>query len=161
MLPLPANFLWLPAAAVGAHLIEEFVWPGGFPEWYRRYRPERAASVTTRLLVIVNVVLVAVALVPPVLGSTVRGLGFWVVVAAIGVVNAVFHIAAVIRMREYSPGVVTATCFYLPLAFAGYEWFVATGRVSTGMLVQAVVIGVGYHVWSAWNHKRRAAKLAG
>ncbi|MEP7000621.1 MAG: hypothetical protein ABI969_09095, partial [bacterium] len=63
-------FLWLPAIAVSAHLFEEFVWPGGFAAWYRRYWPQRAASVTTRLLVIVNVILVARALLPPLLGAT-------------------------------------------------------------------------------------------
>jgi hypothetical protein len=69
-------FLWFPLAAVALHLIEEFVWPGGFPNWYRWYRPERATSVTTRFLVIVNAVLVALALLPPLLGPTPRALAY-------------------------------------------------------------------------------------
>src|SRR5207249_8182731 len=32
--------------------------------------------------------------------------------------------------------------------------------VSIGTAVQAVVIGVGYHFWSAWMHRRRAARAA-
>src|SRR4051794_39326088 len=51
MSPNDPLFLWLPLLAVAAHLIEEFVWPGGFARWYRWYRPERAASVTTRFIV--------------------------------------------------------------------------------------------------------------
>ncbi|HJP59203.1 MAG TPA: HXXEE domain-containing protein, partial [Gemmatimonadaceae bacterium] len=81
-------FPWLPLLAVLAHLFEEFVWPGGFPDWYRRYRPERAASVTTRFLVIVNAVLVAIALLPPILGPSPRGFAWWLMVAAIGAANA-------------------------------------------------------------------------
>ncbi len=60
----PLVIRWLPLGAVLLHLIEEFVWPGGFAEWYRWYRPERAASVTTGFLVRINVLLVGMALIP-------------------------------------------------------------------------------------------------
>jgi hypothetical protein len=150
-------FLWLPAIAVAAHLFEEFVWPGGFPDWYRRYRPARAASVTTRFLVIVNAVLVALALLPPLLGASPRGLAFWLVVAAIGAANALFHLWATVSARMYSPGVVTGALLYLPLAVLGYRELVASGIVAPGTALQAVAIGIGFHIWSAWNHKRRAA----
>ncbi len=150
-------FLWLPIAAVAAHLVEEFVWPGGFADWYRRYRPERASSVTTRFLVIVNAVLVGLALLPPLLGPTPRGLAFWLVVAAIGVANAMFHLWATIQRRAYSPGVVTGVAAYLPLGVLGVHSLVATGAVSAGSALQAIMIAVGFHVWSAWNHQRRAS----
>ena len=151
-------FLWIPAAAVSAHLLEEFVWPGGFANWYRWYRPARASSVTTRFLVIVNALLVVLALLPPILGATPRGYAFWLVVAAIGAANAVFHLWATARTRVYSPGVVTGTLLYLPLAVLGYCQLVATGVVAAGTALEAVVIGVGFHLWSAWNHKRRATR---
>src|SRR2546423_3715323 len=122
-------FLWLPLLAVAAHLVEEFVWPGGFPDWYRRYRPERAASVTTRFLVTVNVILVAIALLPPLLGPSPRGLAWWLIVAAIGAANAVFHLWATVARQEYSPGVITGTLLYLPLAAIGALELVATQAV--------------------------------
>ena len=150
-------FLWLPLGAVAAHLVEEFVWPGGFPEWYRWYRPERASSVTTRFIVIVNAILVVIALLPLVLGRTPRGYAFWLVVAAIGVANAVFHLWATVRRSRYSPGVITGALGYLPLGVVGYRALVLSGIVAWGTALQAIVVGVGFHVWSAWNHKRRAA----
>lgn len=150
-------FLWLPALAVGVHLIEEFVWPGGFPAWFRAYRPERAASVTTRFLVAVNVVLVGLTLLPPLLGPTPRAFALWLVVAAVGASNALFHLVATRRGGVYSPGVVTGTLVYLPLAALGVQALVLSGRVSVGTTVQAVVIGVAYPLWSAWTHRRRAA----
>jgi hypothetical protein len=152
-------FLWLPLIAVCLHLIEEFVWPGGFPAWYRWYRPERASSVTTRFLVIVNAVLVALALLPPVLGATPRGLAYWLMVAAIGVANAAFHAYATASRSKYSPGVVTGILAYLPLGILGYAALVRPGIVSVGTTIEAVIVGVGFHVWSAWNHRRRAAVL--
>src|ERR1051325_9509794 len=151
-------FLWLPLLAVAAHLFEEFVWPGGFPDWYRRYRPERAVSVTTRFLVIVNAVLVGIALLPPLLGSSARGLAWWMIVAAIGAANAAFHLWATVTRREYSPGVVTGTLLYLPLAVIGALELVATRAVSLPTTVEAIIIGIGYHIWSAWTHSRRAAR---
>ncbi len=156
MLASSVLFLWFPLFAVGAHLLEEFVWPGGFARWYRWYRPERAASVTTRFLVVVNAVLVVLALLPPLLGPTPRGLALWLVVAAIGVANAVFHVWATARRATYSPGVVTGVACYVPLFAVGVYALVVPGRVSVGTTVEAVAIGVGFHVWSAWNHSRRA-----
>ncbi|HMG12897.1 MAG TPA: hypothetical protein VK571_06970, partial [Gemmatimonadaceae bacterium] len=59
---------WLPLVAIGLHLIEEFAWPGGFAEWYRWYRPERAVSVTTGFLVRINALFVVMALIAGVKG---------------------------------------------------------------------------------------------
>ena len=160
MSPTSPLFLWLPLLAVVAHLIEEFVWPGGFGDWYRAYRPERAASVTGRFLVVINVALVAIALVPPLLGPSPRGLAMWLVIAGIGAANALFHLRATLRPRAYSPGVITGVIGYLPLAAVGWNVLVRTGAVSSGTTVQAIVIGIGFHLWSAWNHKRRAVARA-
>ena len=153
-------FLWFPLAAVALHLIEEFVWPGGFPDWYRWYRPERATSVTTRFLVIVNAVLVALALLPPLLGPTPRALAYWLMVAAIGAANGVFHIYATASGKKYSPGVITGALVYLPLGILGYAVVVRPGVVALGTAIEALIVGVGFHVWSAWNHRRRAPAAA-
>src|SRR3954463_8551334 len=104
---VPAAVLWFPAAAVAAHLFEEFVWPGGFAAWYRRYPPGQTVTVTSQFLVLMNAILIALALIPPMLGASPRGLAFWIVVAAIAGTNAVFHIIAAVRTHAYSPGVVT------------------------------------------------------
>ena len=151
-------FLWLPLLAVLAHLIEEFVWPGGFPDWYRRYRPARAASVTPRFLFIVNAILVIIALMPPALGATSRAYGYWIVVAAIGAANAFFHIRATAEKRAYSPGVITGTLLYVPLAAWGGELLLEQHLISTGTAIEAAIIAIVFHIFSAWNHTRRAAQ---
>jgi hypothetical protein len=77
----------------------------------------------------------------------------WTVVAAVAAANAIFHLLAVIRTRQYSPGVVTGILLYIPLFVIG-AYFQRLHFISTGTLVEAIVIGVAYHRWSAWNHKR-------
>ena len=153
---MPTAFLWFPAVAVAAHLIEEFVWPGGFAEWYRHYPPGETVMVSDRLLVIVNVVFGILALLPPILGSTPRGLAFWLVVAAVAAVNAAFHLIAVARTRAYSPGVVTGFALYLPLAFVGGSWLIRERLAGGGVIVQAILIAVAYQMWSSWNHRKHA-----
>ena len=124
---------WLPLVAVTLHLLEEFVWPGGFGNWYRSYRPERAASVTTTFLFLINALFVAMAVVPGVLGFRPYGVAIWLVVASIAAANGIFHLWASFRSRVYSPGVVTGCLVY-----------------------EAALIGPAFHIYSAWNHRRRA-----
>ena len=79
------------------------MWPGGFAEWYRWYRPERAASVTTRFLVWINVLFVVMALIPVVMGFRPYGVAFWLVVASIAAANGLFSPVGGVRTRRYSP----------------------------------------------------------
>jgi hypothetical protein len=153
-------FLWLPLIAVVLHLIEEFVFPGGFAAWYRRYKPDVADSITTPFLVIINAVFVVLALMPILLGHTPRGYAFWSVVVAIGMANAVFHIWAVIKTDEYSPGFVTGLLIYIPLFLLGVWALRDYHKIAVGTIAEAVAIGVLFHVWSEWNHRRRARRLA-
>ena len=159
MIP-PTVIPWLPLGAVLLHLFEEFVWPGGFAEWYRWYRPERAASVTTRFLVWINVLFVLMALIPVAMGFRPYGVAFWLVVASIAAANGLFHLWAVLRTRRYSPGVVTGCIVYLPLAVFGFVYFWRAGLANAFLLLQAAIIGPAYNVYAAWNHRRRAKSLA-
>ena len=64
---------WLPWAPLGAvilHIFEEFVYPGGFVAWYRRYRAD-ASRITTRFLVIINAALLIACWDIAILGSSI------------------------------------------------------------------------------------------
>lgn len=156
----PSIIRWLPLAAVALHLIEEFVWPGGFADWYRWYRPERAVSVTTGFLVRINALLVILALIPGMRGFTAYGVMFWLVVASIGAANGAFHIWATASRRRYSPGVITGTFVYLPLAVFGFWYFWQADLARPEVLAQAAIVGPTYNVYAAWNHRRRARRAA-
>ena len=45
---------WAPLGAASLHIIEEFVYPGGFAAWDRRYRPGMRKSITPRFHIIIN-----------------------------------------------------------------------------------------------------------
>jgi hypothetical protein len=81
-------------------------------------------------------------------------------VAAIGAANGVFHIYATASRKKYSPGVFTGALVYLPLGILGYAVVVRPGVVALGTAIEALIVGVGFHVWSAWNHRRRAPAAA-
>ena len=160
MMISPAVIRWLPLVAVLLHVFEEFVWPGGFAEWYRWYRPERAVSVTTGFLVRINVLFVVMALGAAMLGFRPYGVAFWLVVASIAAANGAFHLWATLKTRRYSPGVITGCIIYLPLAVSGFIYFWRAGLAGVPLLVQAAIIGPAYNFYAAWNHRRRARALA-
>jgi hypothetical protein len=160
MMISPTVIRWLPLAAVLLHLFEEFVWPGGFAEWYRWYRPERSASVTTGFLERINALFVAMALLAGVMGFRPYGVAIWLVVASIAAANGLFHLWAVFKTRRYSPGVITGCIIYVPLAFFGFTYFWIARLAGTPTLVQAALTGPAYNIYAAWNHRRRAKALA-
>jgi hypothetical protein len=146
--------MWLPLIAILLHMTEEFVWPGGFPEWYRHYAPGTVARVSVGLLVIVNAVFVALALIPPALGANARGYAYWMLVAAIAAANGFFHLGATLRYRVYSPGVVTGALLYIPLGVMGAAWLLRTDLITPSTLIQVVGIAVAYALWSKWKHRQ-------
>jgi hypothetical protein len=153
---------WAPLAAAVLHIVEEFVYPGGFAEWDRSYRPGIRNSITPRLHIIVNVALllacVQVGLLANTADAEVQSVGAvtWLTLAALFFSNSVYHIVGTIRTGTRSPGVVTAVTLYMPLAAVGYWYFVRHGIVSLGLATAAAVVGGSYHFWAALMHRVRA-----
>ncbi len=106
------------------------------------------------MLVIVNGVLLIVCVNIGMLGRTIIGMAYWLAISALLASNGLWHAWAALRSHIYSPGVVTGTVIYLPLAVYGYITFVGSGAISAGIAVLAVLIGASYQVWSALYHGR-------
>jgi hypothetical protein len=167
---------WAPLVAASLHIVEEFVWPGGFAAWDRTFRPEIKASITPRLHVIVNAALLYLCLAVAVAGQPdgmltigsahlrsvpqAWGPALWIGVAALLASNTMFHVVGALQTRRYSPGIVTGVALYLPLAVAGYTYFIRTGQVSVTQALLATAIGGSYHLWAAWAHSARARARA-
>lgn len=151
----PQWLLWAPLTAALAHIFEEFVWPGGFMSWYRRYRGSSVQSITPRFLVIVNVILLAVCVDAALVTTTRFGIAYWIAVSAILASNGVWHLWAAIKVSEYSPGMVTGSMLYIPLAIYGCLYFLSLGAVSYESALFALLFGGSYPVWSAMFHRRR------
>jgi len=153
-----ATIFWWPLIAVTLHIIEEFVFPGGFAAWDRAYRPEIAGSITPRFHIVVNGALLFVCLAIAVAGSTRMGVAGWLTAAALLASNAFFHIVGAFRTRRYSPGVVTGVTLYIPMAVFGFVHFVAGGDASAGTAISAILIGGSYHWWSRMLHRARVSE---
>ena len=146
---------WLPLLAAVLHITEEFVYPGGFPAWYRRYR-ENPARITPRFLIIVNSVLFIACLNIVQLGQTVPGAVAWLAVSTLLGSNGIWHLGASIKSHSYSPGMITGVALYLPMAIYGYVHFVGSRIVPLFVAVTAGLIGASYHLWSARYHRKRS-----
>jgi hypothetical protein len=147
---------WAPLGAASLHIVEEFALPGGFAAWDRRYRPGIRDSITPRLHIIVNALLLIVCYDAGAWSGTRAGAALWLTVAALLFSNALWHLRGAIRMRCYSPGMVTGLLLYVPLTIYGYIHFLRTGQASIGTAAIAFAIGASYHLWAGLLHRRRA-----
>jgi len=153
---MPASLQWLLWAPLGTtclHVFEEFVWPGGFPRWYRRYRVN-TKSVTRRFLVIINTGLLVTLLEGAMAGNTPFGVVLLLTFSGILFSNGCWHLWASYNSRTYSPGTISGTLLYLPLPLFEYWGWIRVGRTSLWTAGAALLIGTSYPLWSALYHRR-------
>ena len=153
---------WAPLGAAILHIVEEFVYPGGFAEWDRRYRPGIKKSITTRFHVIINGLFLVACYDAGALRHRPVGVGVWLIVAALQFGNAVWHPVGAVRTRSYSPGMVTGLLLYVPLCVYGYVLFVSAGQISVPAAILAFGVGSSYHLWvgnalHGWRARRGRA----
>jgi hypothetical protein len=148
---------WSLAGAASFHIFEEFVYPGGFKSWWCAYRPETAASVSNRFLIIINAALLAFSVSVALAVQAPRGNGVaaWLTLAALLFSNAVFHVVGAFQSRRYSPGMISGVVLYIPIAIYGFVHFLRSGQASPLTALAAAFIGGSYHFISFANHRRR------
>jgi hypothetical protein len=152
--PVARWLLWAPFAAACTHIVEEFVWPGGFMTWYRQYRgPAAASRITPRFLVLINAALLFGCWDAAAARESLMSRAVWLAMCALVGANGCWHLWAAVRTRGYSPGVVTGTLLYIPLAAYGFATYIGSGRVSPAIAIAAGIIGASYPVWSAIFHR--------
>ena len=150
---------WLLPLCIILHNFEEFVFPGGFIDWYKRYKPEIKKSINPRILAITNILLVFGALNPVLNGENIVGVIAWLAFASIAGINIFFHLKGTFLSREYSPGLITSIILYLPLTFYGYYYFLSTKHVSWVVASACTVVGIFTQLFLNFNHKRRTRIL--
>jgi len=169
---------WAPLGAATLHIAEEFVYPGGFAAWDRAYRPVFSRSITSRLHLVVNALLLAACAAVGLAGLPEgalldSGLRFrsgipaslavpaWLALTALLFSNAIFHIVGSYRTKQTSPGVRTGVLLYIPLAVVGYWYFLSTGQVSAVVAAVAAIVGGSYHLWASLAHRSRSRPRSG
>ena len=150
---------WAPLGAATLHIGEEFVFPGGFPEWDRMYRPQIRKSITKRFHIVINALLIGFCLTVAQAAGTAQGVAAWLTLAALLLGNAIFHLVGTVKTRRYSPGLVTGLALYVPMAIVGYVHFLRTRQASWGTAAVAALLGSSYQLWATMLHARRAAAL--
>ena len=136
-------------AAIMLHVTEEFMFPGGFQEWYARLVPPKTAKgINSGYIVWINALMIGICVLPFYLGNTLPGFSIWYYAVAAAGTNGCFHIWGVAKLKVYSPGVITGTLLYLPLFIIGTLYFLDSGELPIYRMIIGIVAGTGYHVIS-------------
>jgi energy-converting hydrogenase Eha subunit E len=126
------------------HMVEEYIYPGGFMTFMKRVNSRIAPAVTTPAVVIINglqlVLCIAVILVG------IKNITFSMSLAGLLFLNSLIHIGGCIRVKGYAPGVITGILLYLPLSIFAYYYFGSTGQLSLLEGVGSIVSGILYQL---------------
>lgn len=136
---------WISYVLVGAailHVLEEYVYPGGFPAFMKKMAPALAPSVTPSFAVVVNGLFLLLCIAAALVGQRVPV--FRLSIASLCGLNGLTHVLGTIRARQYAPGVLTGVLLYLPLAVLSYYLSVRSGEISIWQGVGSVLLGMVY-----------------
>jgi hypothetical protein len=130
------------------HVTEEFLFPGGFIEWYAEFRPPKTKGISASYLVWINTLMIGLCVLPLYFGENDNGVTIWYSVAAIAAINACYHIIGTFSLKKYSPGLVTGIVLYIPLFVIGCWHLLSSGNISWTTAIIYPCAAVGYHIFS-------------
>ena len=128
--------LWLLLVAAVLHVVEEWLWPGGFLSWLRQFAGF-AQGLSRRLAVGVNVAFLAFMLAAALVADT--NPRFSLSAASLCFTNGLLHVVGTARTKRYSPGLVTGALLYLPLAVAAYA--AAADEIDATDWIASLILG--------------------
>lgn len=135
---------WSFLAAAILHILEEYVYPGGFMSFMRQSAPRYASQITAHFSILINglflsLCILAIVLGPdqPVFGLSIAWLLFF---------NGLVHIASAWRSRRYTPGLISSLVLYLPLSIMGFGLIIVQGAIDFGGVAAALLLGIFYQL---------------
>ena len=135
--------LWGLLAASCAHVVEEYVYPGGFLDTAREVAPEAFDHASTPIIVGVNASMILGCLNAALMRK--RQPFHGLAMASLLFFNAILHTGASIRLRKYSPGLVTGLCLYVPLSIYAFSSYARSSGFKRSTAVSAAIFGVALH----------------
>jgi len=131
----------------GLHVVEEFIFPGGFIGWDNVFRPmytNTPGSYYVKVNVIPGIasLLIALGAFDYVGKYSVFGIRGWLAFLTFMTWNAIFHIRGAVQTRRYSPGIVTGTFLFMPLTIVSYVHFRNSGVIDILSVVLGVVVAL-------------------
>jgi len=133
--------------AFGLHVIEEFIFPGGFISWDNLFRPmytNTPASYYVKVNAFPSTAALLVAL-----GAfdyrgnySVFGIRGWLAFVTFMAWNAFFHLRGAFHTRKYSPGMGTGLLLLIPLMIASYIHFKSSGVIDDLSMVLCAAVAL-------------------
>ena len=133
---------WAFAVAACIHVVEEFIYPGGFLDTMKGLSPRIAPFATVRAAIIFNGLFLVLCFVGAIVAR--QNLIFSLSIAGLLFVNALTHIGSTIKTKHYVPGVVTSILLYLPLSLYAYYAFGTAGQITLAEGAITIIIGALY-----------------
>ncbi|MEJ5187196.1 MAG: HXXEE domain-containing protein [Candidatus Geothermincolales bacterium] len=135
-------YWWLLAASC-AHVVEEYLWPGGFLEVAKDVAPRAFEHASIPIVVGVNAAMVAGCLGGAMLARREPFLGLSM--ASLLHANALLHLAASMKARRYVPGLVTGLALYLPLSLKAFSSYRRSKGYRPAKAMGAALLGLAWH----------------
>lgn len=148
---IPARLIWAVPAAVLIHNIEEAMTMPRYAPTVLALVPESIRPSIPSLdymyvaLVVVTAIPIGLALVARRGASIIWATYGMLLVAAVMLVNVVWHLSAATLLRGYAPGVVTAVAINLPVMATVLRWARREDWLSRGALSMYIAVGVILH----------------
>lgn len=124
------------------HMVEEYVYPGGFMDVMRRLNPGFAPAVTVPMALVINGLQLLLCVLAILVGTGAPI--FSMSVAGLLLINGLIYVGASFRVRGYAPGVISGVLLYIPLAVYGYVQFIQSGRLTPNQAIFTAVLGLLY-----------------
>src|SRR4030042_4765546 len=134
---------WGLVAASCAHVVEEYVWPGGVLESAKEVAPEAFENASMPIIVGVNASMILGCLNGALMRK--RYPVFSLSMASLLFVNAIIHTVASIRMKKYMPGLATGLVLYVPLSVQAFSSYKKSPKYKKSTAVSAAIQGVSLH----------------
>jgi len=134
-------FLALPIAAA-IHIIEEYIFPGGFAEAFGKLLPRASHLFTLKFHIIVNGLFFLLCLISAFIGKAnlVLSMSIFGLIFA----NAVLHIRGAIIKKGYYPGVISGVFIYIPITVYAYSLFITSQQLTWMQAGLSFLLGVLY-----------------
>jgi hypothetical protein len=135
--------LWGLFLASGAHVIEEYFWPGGFLESAKEIAPEAFEHSSMPIIIGVNASMIAGTFLAalrwkkhPVEGLSMASLLF---------ANSLLHLGASIKSKKYVPGLITGLVSYVPLSMAAFSSYRKSPKYRSSTAIRGALQGIALH----------------
>ena len=139
------NWIFYTFVAAGVlHVLEEYFYPGGFPDFMKRMSPSFAPFITTSFAIVINGLFLVLCILGAIVGRD--ALVFSLSIASLLVSNGLIHLMGSLRARRYAPGLITGVLLYIPLGIMAYSFFLNSGELSESQAIISVLLGLAYQI---------------